>query len=95
MQGRNYYWRVNKTDFESAHGDLGLLMWISILKDYEKRFRHDNAGFVRVPYQTFERDLGYNRVRVWRWNRRAEEAGLIAADRTTRGGRTWMGYKII
>jgi hypothetical protein len=82
-------------DLAKVGGNMNLAYWYALLKDYRKRFKKDKLGFIRVPSQVFRFDMGADRKKVWRYNRKLEDKGLIIVDRTARGGRTWIGYKII
>lgn len=82
-------------DLTRVGGNMNLAYWYALLKDYRKRFKKDKLGFVRVPSQVFRFDMGADRKKVWRYNKKLEDKGLIIVDRTARGGRTWIGYKII
>lgn len=96
MKGeKKYYVPIDYKDAIKFDGDLGLWAWYSILKDYTKRFGKDERGFTRVSSKVFEYDLRADRMKVWRYNKKLEDKGLIVVDRVARGGRTWIGYKII
>lgn len=82
-------------DVAKVDGDLRLACWYAFLKDYRNRFKKDKLGFVRVPSEVFRFDLGADRKKVWRYNKKLEDKGLIIVDRVARGGRTWIGFKII
>lgn len=86
---------IDKRDLSRVDGDFALLLWYSILKDYAKRMNQDKNGFVRVSSKVFELDLNADRMKVWRYNKKLEDKGLIAVDRVSRGGRTWIGFKLI
>lgn len=89
------YISTPKSDIKRFDGELGLLMWYSILKDYYRRLRHDKNGFVRVSSKIFKEDINADRMKVWRYNKKLEDKGLIVVDRVARGRKTWIGFKII
>lgn len=91
---RNKYVIINFDDVARFEGDLQLCFWYSALKNYARTFRADKSGFHRISTKTIEEDFGFNRMRIWRYNQRLAERGLIALDKK-RGGNTWMGFKII
>lgn len=86
---------TTKADLSRVDGDARLFFWYSVLKDYGRRFKKDKYGFIRVPSELINQDYGYDRVKVWRYNKELEDKGLIKVDRVHRGGRTWIGYKIV
>lgn len=97
MQKKNgeFYFLTSKNDYARVEGNLAMLSWLSILKDYAKRMRADRYGFVRIRSDTFENDWGLDRVTVWRYNRKLEDIGLIELDHIKRGGRTWVGFRLV
>ena len=86
---------LDTRDVLKVDGDLRLALWYAALKDYRRRFKKDKNGFVRVPSKVFRFDFGADRKKVWRYNRKLEDKGLIVVDRVSRGGRTPIGFKII
>lgn len=90
-----YYFVTSKVDYLKVEGDLALWSWYSILKDYAKRFNMDKHGFVRVRSDIFADDYGVDRMKVWRYNKKLEDKGLLKLDRKHRGGRTWIGFKLV
>lgn len=90
-----FYFITNKLDYAKVGGDFALAYWYAVLKDYRKRFKVDPHGFTRVSSETFLDDFGLDRVKVWRYNRKLEDKGLLKLDRKKRGGRTWIGFKLI
>lgn len=95
MQIEDYFLRVRKTDIAKVEYDLTLALWYSALKDYARRFKPDKSGFNRINSALFESDLGVSRMRAWRYNSKLEALGLISLDKAHRGGRTWVGVKIL
>ena len=92
---KELYIMTQKADFKRFGGELGLLLWYSTLQDYARRFKKDSNGFVRVSSKVFEEDLGCDRMKVWRYNKKLEDKGFIVVDRVARGRKTWIGFKII
>lgn len=92
---KKYPFPVNYEDIPKFDGNLRLAVWYALLKDYSKRFKKDKYGFVRVPSKVFRFDMGADRKKVWRYNKKLEDKGFIVIDRVARGGRTWIGYKIV
>lgn len=88
------YVLVRKSDIMKL-GDFRLATWLSVLQDYAKRFKRDKFGYIRVPIDVIKEDYGLYRTKVWRYNKQLEDKGFIKVDRTSRGGRTWMGYRFI
>lgn len=84
-----------KADFGKSGGDPKVFFWYSVLKDYRRRFKRDRHGFTRVPSRLFQEDYGFDRMRVWRYNKLLEGKGLVEIDRVHRGGRTWIGFRIV
>ena len=96
MSDKNYYLRIDKKSIaEKFGGDLALAVWYSALKDYQKRFKPDKFGFVRVSSAVFEEDFGLYRMKVWRLNQKLEEAGFIVVDKVSRGSRKFIGFKVL
>lgn len=95
VQNENYYLPIAKADFQKVGGDFKSFVWLGLLKDYRRRFKRDRYGFTRVPSNVFLDEFGADRVKVWRYNKILEDKGLIKVDRKHRGGRTWIGYRII
>lgn len=89
------YLCVDNEDLHKVDWDFGLLFWYSKLKDYAKRFNRDDNGYVRIPPHIYEEDLGMNKKKFQRYNKKLEDKGLIKTDKAHRGGRTWAGYKLI
>jgi len=85
----------SRLDYARVEGDFFLWIWYSVLKDYAKRFKKDRFGFTRVDSQVFEEDYNLDRRKVWRYNRKLEDKGLLVIDRVKRGGRTWLGFKLV
>lgn len=86
---------IDKRDIERVDGDLALLAWYVILKDYANRMPPDKRGFTRVSSKVFEVDLKADRMKIWRYNKKLEDKGLIVVDRVARGRSTWIGFKIV
>lgn len=95
MPEKDYFLRVYKSQIVRFEGDLALALWYSALKDYTKRFKPDKHGFVRVSSEVFNNDWGYCRMKIWRLNKKLEEKGFITVDRVSRGGRSFIGFKIL
>ena len=95
VQNERFYMQATKADLIKVNGDIKMFFWYSALKDYAKRYGRDKRGFVRVCSQTFFNDYGIDRVKAWRYNKRLEDKGLVEIDRIHRGGRTWIGFRII
>lgn len=95
VQDPRLYMLIKKADFGKSGADPKVFFWYEVLKDYRRRFRKDRFGFIRVPSQVFFEDYGFDRIRVWRYNRLLEDKGLIELDKVHRGGRTWIGFRII
>lgn len=95
VQNEKLYISAAKVDFGKAGCDPKAFFWYSVLKDYRRRFKRDRHGFTRVPSQVFNDDYGFDRIRVWRYNKMLEDKGLIKVDRVHRGGRTWIGYRLV
>ena len=95
MRDKEPYFIVKKKDMGKVNQDLALLSWYAILKDYAKRFKKDEKGFIRVPSNAFMEDYSLYHMKIWRYNKKLEDKGLIVVDRASRGGRTWIGYKFI
>lgn len=95
VSDQNYYIRVDKRHIAKLNGDLALAVWYSTLRDYARRIKPDELGFTRVSSSIFEQDFGYCRMRVWRLNKKLEDAGFIIVDKTPRGGRRYIGFKFI
>lgn len=91
---KQYPMSIDMRDIPKVDGDLALAFWYSILKDYAKRMKKDKDGFIRVSSKVFEFDYGVNRMKIWRYNKRLEDKGLVSVDRAARGGRTWIGFKL-
>lgn len=85
----------DKRDLDKVGGDWALAYYYAILKDYANRLTQDKKGFTRVSSKVFEVDLMADRMKIWRYNRKLEDKGLITVDRVARGRSTWIGYKII
>lgn len=86
---------TTKADLAKVGGSARLFFWYSALKDYKRRFKRDRHGFIRVPSSVISQDYGFDRVKVWRYNKELEDKGLIKVDRIHRGGRTWIGYRLV
>lgn len=86
---------TKKADLAKVGGSTKLFFWYSVLKDYRKRFKRDKHGFTRVSSQVFSDDYGFDRKKVWRYNKELEDKGLVEIDRVHRGGRTWIGFRIV
>lgn len=95
MVQKKYYLMVDKADFDKVDGDFRKFVWLGLLKDYRRRFKRDKFGFTRVPSKVFLDEFGIDRIKVWRYNKELEDKGLIKVDRVHRGGRTWIGYRIV
>lgn len=95
VQNEKYYLPIAKADFKKVGGDFRLFVWLGLLKDYRKRFKRDKYGYTRVASKVFLKEFGIDRVKVWRYNKMLADKGLIEVDRKHRGGRTWIGYRII
>ena len=95
MKNKNSRPWLDKRDLHKVDGDLALLAWYVILKDYANRLGKDKRGFTRVSSKVFSVDLGADRKKVWRYNKKLEDKGLIVVDRVARGRSTWIGFKII
>lgn len=98
MHKNMYFIKVSKRDLanqEKFGGDLRAVLWYSAMKDYAKRLGKDKLGYTRVSSATIKQDFGFDRMRVWRYNQDLEKRGLIAVDKASRGGRTWIGFKIL
>lgn len=95
QQIRKHRCAFSTDDLTKVKGDLRLLAWYAILKSYSGRFKKDKDGFTRISSEIFLTDWQMERISVWRYNKSLEELGLIIVDKKHRGGRTWMGYKII
>lgn len=95
MSDKKYYFKVDKRYVAAFNGDLVLAFWYSALKDYQRRFKPDKLGFVRVSSATFEEDFGFYRMKVWRLNQKLEDAGYIVVDKVSRGGRRYIGFKVL
>ena len=85
----------DKRDLDKLDGDWSLAFYYAVLKDYSNRLNADKKGFTRVSSKMFEADLKANRMKIWRYNKRLEDKGLIVVDRVARGRSTWIGYKLI
>ena len=85
----------DKRDLDKVDGDWSLLFYYTILKDYANRLNQDKKGFTRVSSKVFEADLKADRMKIWRYNKKLEDKGLIVVDRVARGRSTWIGFKII
>ena len=98
MSGR-YYFKVDKSLIQKCNGDLSMALWYSALVDYAKRFRPDETGYTRVSIKSIIDDLGFpessGRMRIWRLNQKLEDEGYIAVDKVARGGRRYMGFKVL
>lgn len=94
-KGDGFWVTSSRLDYARCEGDFFLWIWYSVLKDYSKRFKKDCYGFTRVNTQVFADDYNLDRGKVWRYNRKLEDKGLLVIDRVKRGGRTWLGYKLI
>lgn len=90
-----FYFTANKLDYAKVGGDFVLAYWYAVLKDYRKRLKKDQYGYTRVSSEMFADDWGLDRIKVWRYNRKLEDKGLIKIDRKKRGGRTWIGFKLV
>jgi len=86
---------AERSDYALVEGDFMIWSWYSILKNYVRICKRDNHGYTRVSSQRFADDWGVDRHTVWRYNRKLEGKGLIKIDRKRRGGRTWVGFKLI
>lgn len=95
VQDPRLYMLTTKADFSKVGGDMKLFAWYSILKDYRRRFKIDRHGYTRISSKMFNDDYGFDRNKVWRYNRMLEDKGLLKIDRVKRGGRTWIGYRIV
>lgn len=95
VQDEKYVLLSAKKDFERVGKSERLFFWYTVLKDYRKRFKRDKYGFTRVPSAVMKLDYGYDRIKVWRYNKELEDKGLIKVDRVHRGGRTWIGYRLV
>ena len=85
----------DKRDLERLDGDWSLVFYYAVLKDYANRLTPDSKGFTRVSSKVFETDLKANRMKIWRYNKKLEDKGLIAVDRVARGKSTWIGFKLL
>lgn len=92
---KKYPVQLDLRDVHKVDGDLGLALWYALLKDYRRRFRKDKLGFIRVPSKVFKYDTGADRMKVWRYNKKLEDKGLVIVDRVARGNRTWIGFKLV
>ncbi|MCR5700181.1 MAG: hypothetical protein K6G49_01990 [Candidatus Saccharibacteria bacterium] len=90
-----FYLTVDKELLTRFSDDHGLFYWYLILQDYSERFKKDKLGFIRVPSKVFSDDHKIDRKKIWRYNKKLEDKGLIKVDRVHRGGHTWIGYKFI
>ena len=90
----HYFVKLDKRLIKQLDGDLALVSWLAILRDYAARFRTDNLGFTRVKLDVIKEDYGFYAVKVWRLNKKLEEAGLVEIDKVPRGGRRYMGFKL-
>lgn len=95
MVRKKRFIKIDLSDVSKFGNDAALLVWYSALKAYAEAFEKDKLGFTRVSPGTIQQDFGYNHVRVWRYNKKLEDKGLIIVDKRNRGGRTWMGYRLI
>ena len=86
---------LDKRDLKAVDYDWSLAFYYAILKDYVRRLPADKKGFTRISSKMFETDLRADRMKIWRYNKKLEDKGLIVADRTQRGGRTYIGVKLI
>ena len=84
----------DKRDLDKVDGDWALAYYYAILKDYSNRLVQDKKGFTRVSSKVFEKDLKADRMKIWRYNKKLEDKGLIVVDRGARGRSTWIGFKI-
>lgn len=91
----NSFIMSERSDYTLVEGDFLLWTWLSIIKNYVRICRRDNHGYTRISSRRFADDWGVDRHTVWRYNRRLEDKGLIKLDRKRRGGRTWVGIKLI
>lgn len=92
----NYYIKVPKQIIFEFNGDFTLALWYATLIDYSKRFKPDELGFTRIAVKSILEDLGITeRTKVWRLNKKLVERGYIAVDKVARGGRRFMGFKIL
>lgn len=89
------FYIVTKNDIWKVDGDIKLLAWYSNLKDYARRYKKDKNGFIRIPPEVYNDDIGVTRRTIRRYNKKLEDKGLIEIDRVRRGGRTWAGFKLI
>ncbi len=85
----------DKRDLEKLDGDWSLAFYYTVLKDYANRLNRDKKGFTRVSSKVFEADLKANRMKIWRYNKKLEDKGLIVVDRAARGRSTWIGFKMV
>jgi biotin operon repressor len=86
---------AERSDYALAEGDFLAWSWYSILKNYTRLCKRDNHGYTRVSSKKLADDWGVDRQTVWRYNRKLEDKGLIRLDRGHRGGRTWVGFKLV
>lgn len=87
--------RLYREDYAEVEGDFALAFWYAVIKDYVSICKRDNHGYTRVSSKQFADDWGVDRQTVWRYNRKLEDKGLIRLDRGHRGGRTWVGFKLV
>ena len=87
--------KSERRDYAIVEGDLSMWGWYSIMKNYARVCKRDQYGFYRVSSQRFADDWGLDRIKVWRYNRKLEDKGLLKIDRRKRGGRTWIGFKLV
>ena len=86
---------LDKRDLEKLDGDWALAFYYAVLKDYANRLSPDKKGFTRVSSKVFEADLKADRMKIWRYNKKLEDKGLIIVDRFARRRSTWIGFRII
>lgn len=94
MESNNSYsLKVEKGLIRQFDGDLALTLWYAVLTDYSKRFKKDKYGFFRISNHLLADDLGLSRSQIRTLNNKLIVKGLIQIDNTSRGGRTFAGYK--
>ena len=96
MSNKNseYFLRIDKSLVDKLKGDPAAMLWYGALRDYARRFKPDDNGFVRLSTSVAEQDFGITPRQVRYLSHKLQTAGLIVLDNTPRGGRTPMGFKI-
>ena len=95
VQENNQFVKMEYADYGLVYGDFALWSWYSIIKDYVRLCKKDERGYTRVSTARFARDYGVDRMKIWRYNKKLEDKGLIRVDKKCRGGRTWIGFKLV